>query len=282
MRLSNCRLGVLISMAILLLAFLSPACSERTVSVDVDQIVAMALASPSSVVSYRLDYSVREHMRGEVDGERVRAEVTMDMDALIDMTNRKMQADLTFSYDDLANPAADVEFSCREFAVGEDWYVGVSPDNSEGEMVWQKLDMDIWEKSEMVAQQLALLEQAEPEYVGAEEVDGVACDVLEFTPDMAGVWNIMSQQGIWGDDIEMPDLAAEAVKSAKTKQWIARETSRLMKAEVEMDLHVDAQDIDPTLETGGVDIQMTGVLLFDHYNEPASIELPPEAIEQTS
>ncbi len=281
MRQLSGRLGVLISIALLLLAFLAPACSEKSVSVDVDEIVARALAAPSSIVSYRMDYTVTEDIEGTIDGEQVSLKVIMDFIAAVDETNRKLKMDMTMDYEDLLQSAAGMEVLGQELVLDDEMYLGYRTRDG-GDIEWTKTATDIWEKSEMIAQQLALLKQAEPECVGEEEVDGVACYVLEMTPDVAKILSIYTQQGAFGDDVQFPRFNADSVKSAKTKQWIARDTSRIMKADVAMTLYLDAGDLGQSFVTGGVDMEVSGEMLFHHYNEPVSIELPPEAIEQTS
>jgi hypothetical protein len=281
-RVSNGRLAILLSMALLLLAFLAPACSEKTVSVDVDEIVAKALAAPSSLVSYQMDYSLSYDIHGTVDGQRVKADMTVDMTAWIDMTNRSMRLDMTIEMEDLFYPANGYYLSAQEYLVGHQLYIGGTLDAEEMEWTKKELPADFWERCQMVDQQVELLRSANREYKGQEQVDGVACDVLELTLDIDEVMDVYRQSSLLGDDVDFPDFTTEGTEDSKTTQWIARDTSRLVKGEVEMTLHMAAQDVDPSFSTGGIDMDVTGEMLFHHYNEPVSIEVPAAVIEQTS
>jgi len=63
------------------------------------------------------------------------------------------------------------------------------------------------------------------------------------------------------------------------KQWIAKDTYFLMKAEIDVDVESTAEIMDYLGEEGEMSIDMTLSFLAHNYNQPVTIELPPEAEE---
>ena len=124
-----------------------------------------------------------------------------------------------------------------------------------------------------------LLEVAEVEVTGSEIVNGVDCYVMELTPDMEKLWEIAGQQAeLTGG---MPDideeLLDEVFQSYSVKEWIAKDTYLLVKEEIEMAMEFDPEALGIPGGDGEIAMDMTISMLVYDYNQPVSIELPPEA-----
>ena len=69
------------------------------------------------------------------------------------------------------------------------------------------------------------------------------------------------------------------------KEWIAKDTYLLVKAEIEIAMEVDPEAMGIPGGDGEIAMDMTISMLVYDYNEPVSIELPPgaeDAVEMPS
>jgi hypothetical protein len=156
---------------------------------------------------------------------------------------------------------------------------------SEIGLMWAKSEMPpgYWEEMNQVEPQIELLEAAQVEVIGSELVGGVDCYVLQLTPDMGQLWQLFVQQTEIAYGYEVFDVAEEFLQeifqSFSMKQWIAKDTYLLTKAEIDMAVELTPEASGFPEEEGLMTMDITIVLLAYDYNQPVSIALPPEAEE---
>jgi hypothetical protein len=129
---------------------------------------------------------------------------------------------------------------------------------------------------------MELLEVVQVKVIGSEKIRGVDCYVLQLTPDMEQLWQLaMQQSGATGETL--PDVGEEFLqevfKNFSIKQWVAKDTYFLTKAEIYMAMELTPEALGYPEEEGLVTMDITMDLLAYNYNQPVSIELPPEAEE---
>ena len=140
-----------------------------------------------------------------------------------------------------------------------------------------------WEQMRQVESQVELLEAAQVEVIGSERVRGIDCYVLQLTPDMEQLWQLaMQQAAVTGEEI-LPTVAEEFLRemfrSFSVKQWIAKDTYFLTKAEIDMAVELAPEAMGLPEEEGVLTMDIAITFLAYNYNQPVSIELPPEAEE---
>ena len=151
-------------------------------------------------------------------------------------------------------------------------------------VTWMKSEMPpgSWEQMNQIGPQIEVLEAAKVKVKGSEVVGGVDCYVMEVTPDdIEQLWEIAKQQtGVAGG---LPDIDEELVKEMlrnfSFKQWIAKDTYFLTKVEMEMDMELTPEAMGIPFAEGEINMDMVMTMLMYDYNQPVSIELPPEAEE---
>ncbi len=135
---------------------------------------------------------------------------------------------------------------------------------------WEEFQQIGWGES-----QIELLEAAQVEVIGSERVGGIDCYVLEVTPDLEQLWQLSNHLHF----DEAPDVTEEYLqeifRSFSVKQWVAKDTYFLAKAEIDI-----AREFPPE-EAGPSTLDIAVVLLCYNYNQPVTIVLPPEAVEAT-
>lgn len=213
----------------------------------------------------------------EIEGEAMETTMEVDGSGALDIENYQMQMAMTMN---AAVPGEDdTDIGMEMYLVDNTYYIltdalGMGP-------AWMKFEMPMesWEQMNQIESQVELLEAAEVEVIGSETVNGIDCYVVEVTPDVEQLWEMASQQALLTE--EMPnfdeELLDEMLQEYSVKQWIAKDSHLIMKVEMEMNIEVTPEAMGYPEEEGGITIDMAMTMLVNDYNQPVSIELPPEA-----
>jgi hypothetical protein len=248
------------------------------------EIIDSVIESFDNIRTYQFDMDTTMDMAGEAEGEALERTVTIDNSGTLDLENVQMRADLTMN---IVEPEEDeMEMGVEMYIV--DGMMYAMPEAPEEEPTWMKEEVpsEGWEKLKGISgleTYKELLETAQVKVIGSEKVKGVDCYVLQLTPDMAQLWQIaMGQEGV-GIGGTLPTIPEESLqeifRSFSVKQWIAKDTYFLMKAEIDMAMESTPEVMDYLGEEGEMTIDLTMSLLAYNYNQPVSIVLPPEAEE---
>ena len=248
---------------------------------EIDQIVANAATAYVEVNTGKFDYTDLS-MTIEWVGGSEPGTVTMvgDGAAVIDIANREMQMTMNMTMD--IPEQGEQEIATAIYVVGE-WLYTMTEYAGEGGQ-WQKTELteELWQQQKSyIEQQIDFLKTAvEINYLGSEAINGTDCYALEITPSMEALGNLMAQQlqslGIDFSQLNLADL----FKEMSVKEWIAKDTYWVMKAEVAALLEMRPEDLGYTeddFEKMTIDTN-TGLTFYD-YNQPVDITLPPAALD---
>jgi hypothetical protein len=237
------------------------------------------------------DIDMTMDITGKSEGESIDANVDMDGSGAIDIENMQMQMDATMNLE--APGKGDMDMATEMYFVDNTFYIltdalGMWP-------TWMKLEIPemgelpegYWDQADLLELQTELLEACEVKVTGSEKVGGIDCYVLESNPDMEQFWQLSMEMyetmGLEMTDIpeDFEDYLDEMFRSFSAKQWIAKDTYLIMKVEIEMTMELNAAAMGIIDEEGEAAIDMDMTMLIFNYNQPVSIELPPEAEEAT-
>lgn len=227
------------------------------------------------------DMEMTMDIDGEEEGESIAANMEMDASGVLDIANNQMQMAMNLAL----TGEEDMEVEAEMYLVDNTFYIltdmlGMGP-------MWMKLEMsemeelpeEYWEQADLLELPIELLEAFEVEVTGSEKVDGIDCYVLEINPDMEQLWQMFETT-----ELEMADIPEdleghldEMFRSFSVRQWIAKDTYLLTKQEIEMTMEFTPEAMGFPEEEGEAAIDLFITLLFYDYNQPVSIELPPEA-----
>lgn len=197
---------------------------------------------------------------------------TLSSNGIVDVENRQLRVETSI---------VDTEQSEIVWG-GEQYYIDgilyVKPKDPEGESMWMKEEPpeEWWEgmqQSGLVDSQIGLLEGAQVEVIDSESIDGIDCYVLEVIPDLEQLWQLQASLTFQETIDVTKEYLQEVFHSFSIKQWIAKDTYFLMKAEIDIVTEFPPETPGPS----AIDIAM--VLLAYNYNEMIPIELPSEAEE---
>jgi len=141
-------------------------------------------------------------------------------------------------------------------------------DFRETDPMWTKSEMpeEYWEEMRQVEPQIELLEAAQVEVIGSERIGGIDCYVLEVTPDLEQLNQLSLRLAYQEAQDVTEEFLQEIFRSFSVKQWVAKDTYFLTKADIDMSMEFTPE------EEGIWTSDMAMVLLSYNYNQPVSIE----------
>ncbi len=148
--------------------------------------------------------------------------------------------------------------------------------------IWTKEDVERdWEEMSPMKQEMELLTSGQVELLGSEEINGTDCYLLKVVLSIEKLWEVMVQPGM-GDIIAEEKVdPQEMIESGSLRMWIAKDSLFLMKDKMEMRMVVSSEAVKLPLGEEEfemiVDVKVSST--HHNYNQPVSIELPPEAEE---
>lgn len=244
------------------------ACGEELPSAQ--EIVDGVIDSSDNIRTYQFDIDETIDTTDGVGEEE--HSFTLSSSGTVDVENRQLRVDTSIA--ETGQP--EIVWGGEQYFI--DGMLYVKPKDPEGESEWMKQEAPEgwWEgmqQTGLVESQIELLEAAQVEVIGSESVGSIDCYVLKVTPDLEKLWQLFNYLIFQ----EVPEVTEEYLqeifRSFSIKQWVAKDSYFLMKAEIDI-----ATEFPPE-EPGPATIDIAMVLLSYNYNQPASIELPPEAEE---
>jgi len=264
-----------VSLALVMVLSLAACAKEPSAQEIVDGVIE----SLDDIRTYQFDMDMTLNIAGEAEGEVFEGTMAIDSSGASDFENRQMRMDVTIN---VAVPGEDeIEMAMEMYLIGDMMYTMM--EIPEMGPMWMKSEMpeEYWEEMSQVEPQMELLEVAQVEVIGSERVGGIDCYVLEVSPDLEQLWQIVMQQaemvGVMPDVTE--EFLQEIFRSFSVKQWVAKDTYFMTKAEIDMAVELTPEAMGFPEEEGILTMDIAMVLLAYDYNQPVSIELPPEAEE---
>ena len=262
------------------------ACEEELPTSE--EVIEKLVAAQYSIESYEIEMKMNMKMAMDVPDGDMPEGMFMDMDieadiaGAIDKSGEEMKVLIDM---EMSAPDEDpINVNMEMYFV--DGWIYMMMDMPMMSPQWMKSEMSYGEFLEemgeiaSVESQIEMLKTADIKIKGKEKVRGVNCYVVELTPDMKQLWDMLMQQSqITGGEI--PDIPVEnineMIRSYSVKYWIAEDTYYLIKSEEEIDVEITPEAMGISGEEGSVKMGVTVSTLMLNYNEPVSIVLPPEA-----
>jgi len=249
------------------------------------EIVNSVFESPDDISTYQFDMDMTIDATGEAEGEAFEMNMVMGFSGALDLENRQMRADITMNMAVTGEYEMGIEM---EMYLIDDMVYMMTEVPEMGPM-WMKQEVseEDWEEMsegvKLTESQLELLESAEVIVLASETIEGIDCYVLQLTPDMEQLWQtVMEQAQVAGEEI-LPEVdeasLGEIFRNFSVKQWIAKDTYLLIKAEIGVAMELTPEAMGYPEEEGEMTMDISMSLLVYDYNQPVSIVLPLEAEE---
>ena len=255
------------------------AAEERALP-SAEEIVNGVVQALKDLKTYRFDADMTMDIAGDSEDETFEATMDMEMSGAANIENGQIQAEINTS---MTVPGeGEVDMGMEVYFIDDIMYTLVEVPALGNISMWLKSEIPegAWEQMNQVEPQIELLQAAVVSVIGTDTVRGVDCYLLEVTPDLEQLWELFMQQSQVTSQ-ELPEVAEDFMKeifeSFSVTQWIAKTTFHLVKAEIEMALEMTPEAMGFPDEEGSLTMEIAMSVLAYDYNQPVSIELPPEA-----
>lgn len=274
------------AISLLLVVVLSfTACGEAGL-LSAQEIIDGVIEAQDEIRAYEFEMNMTMDMAGEAEGEALERTVTMESSGTLDLENVQMRADLTIN---VVEPEEDeIEMGVEMYIIDGMMYAMLEAPGEEPTWMKEEVPTERWEILKGISgleTYKELLETAQVKVIGSEKVKGVDCYVLQLTPEMAQLWQTaMGQGGVGGEGILLSipkELLGEVIRSFSVKQWVAKDTYFLMKAEIDIAVESTSELMGYPGEKEEMSMDITISFLAYNYNQPVTIVVPPEAVEAT-
>jgi len=272
---------------VLIMVLSFAACGEEVGLPSAEDIIGGVIDAQDDIRTYEYEMDLSLDEVSTVEGEAGKLTTASKSSGALDLDNRQMRWEMTAN---LEVSGEDEESMAVElYLVDNIGYVLYK--GSDEEPMWQKQEAlesdwkDIIEMLSMTEPQIDLLQEAQVKVIGSEKVKGLDCYLLQLTPDKKQLWEAISQQAEFGNlalsySKVREELLSEMFIDFSVKQWVAKDTYFLMKAEIDMAMQLTSEAME--VQEGEMDVNITLSLLAYNYNQPVTIVLPPEAEEAES
>lgn len=259
---------------------------------EVQDIVAKSVSAMAHVNSYKLETDVLNTYKVLDEPNRTTNLTEWNGTKFIDIPSKKMKMDMT---------VGDVYFGDNESSSIEMYFTGgceyckaTEPDVYGGPAnPWDKtrLTDEIWTAESQISYYIELLKTgSQANILGSENIAGIDCYILTLTPSTEAIidW-VTSQEQPVGPQIDImfggaiPVERADAYQGGSVKLWVEKDSYLPLKAEINAVFDgcvgggpVTVNPYTPT--TGHVNSSFDGQMTFSGYNQPVSIHLPQEAL----
>jgi hypothetical protein len=268
-------------MLVLLAVLALVGCGNTETKVSADKVVQDALAAQAEASSYRMVVTLDASAQGTMSGSAMNATLSGNIDCLFDQANKKMKAEAEADIDVTGEQPMAFDAEAEVYVVDNYTYMQAAVMGMSQGWTKQALPDDFWQSLASDNFQTALLTSVEAEYLKEEKVGGVTCYVLDLTPDVSQLQQMLQQMvsggaSTQGADSEIPNLES-FVKSMSFKVWIAKDTSLLTQVKVELNLSITPEALGEPANGENLTITLNLTMNASDFNQSVSIQLPDEA-----
>lgn len=261
-------------------ADVDPAVEEPRVEIALtpEELVERMAEAMRALESLKAEAEMAMEMKTVIYGETVEMSSSTRSASQVDIINQRMKTTTILETTMPPMPRVPEEFMEMEMEMEMYWvdgvaYMKVSPMPGMPPM-WTKIEVP-WMC--FFGPSIDLLKASRVEILGVEVVNGIETYVIEVVPDLGKFWELMAQHMMLGPEMA-PDPALmdkdfeEMFEKANLKSWVCRDTFLTVKDQIQTTMVLEFMGEKQRVE-------MSGITRFHSFNEPVSIQLPPEAAE---
>ena len=255
------------------------ACKGTEASLSAEQIMEKATAAQADVRSGVLDVdNLTINFQGKSSGSDTGGTISLDGSCAIDQANKEVgaNANANISMGMPGQPSISMTMTMQMYVVDNCTYTMMSLPGQKPTWTKQEIPADFWETLNSIESQTDPLDIAEVKLIREEKVGDIDCYLLEIVPD----FDKLQQQLTEGANIQLPNLK-DMISSFSLNVWVAKDTFFISKAQMEMTLLLTSEVLGASAGGDEMTLNMSLDLQAHDYNQPVSIELPPEALKAT-
>jgi len=247
-------------------------------SLSAEEIIDKSVQVMRDVVSYRADMDMVMDIAVVDESGEYNLTMTAAINGTFDIENQKMMMDMIM---EMSMLGMSFNITGESYLINDMMY-NMNGDEESGYM-WTKSEMPegYWEEVNQMDTQVDMLEVVYVEITGSEMIEGVECYILKLNPDIEQLWQLVMQQSSLTGEEMLPEIDIELYqdifKDFHMRQWVAKDTYYIARAEMGILMEATAEEMGYTEEEGSMTADITIDILAYDYNQPVTIVLPAEA-----
>lgn len=246
------RIAVIVFLSFLLASVFVLGCDDEE-KISTEQLTEGITAALEDMETYQFNISQVAEASDETDNYNSSTEIN----GIVDNTSKKMQFTMGVE-SKRSNETYSMEF--EHYLISNMEYTKAVYDGVPEQWMKAPIKFEDWEENPILMQ-IALREGSDIKVLGSEDLDGTECWEIKIIPSLEKYLEVIGEEAVEFSPEELSELIS-------VKQWYAKDTYYLMKAEMQWTIVDSGYSSTTTMDTG-----------CSHYNEPVSIELPAEAEE---
>lgn len=242
-----------------------------------EELTEAVIAAAKDIETYRFDVDMAIEISEELESDETETtRSSYEGTGLVDIINKKMQLEES-SETELPPEGAISRHSAEMYLIGNAMYIKETVSGMP--TGWRKPGVpegfSAWDTYDKLKQQVELLKASEIKRIDTGKVDGIPCYVVKLMPNLEKLWEEITHPG---EENQEPLELDKVFKSVSVKQWFAEDSFLLIRVQMEMTIAWSSDDApEEVIVIGEFEMICSVETVFHHYNEPVSIELPPEA-----
>ena len=238
---------------------------------DLNKPVSIELPAQGGLSTNHAEITGNASVQGTWSGSPLNAGLSGTVSGDVDWAKERIKAQLraTPSLYGIAFPISADMYVVDNYSYTQMTIASVASD-------WSRtvLPADFWPGADDIRLLGRILQHTQAKSLPDEKVAGTDCFVVQLTPDIAAVQQMLSQQSVISG--EFPNLA-NVINSLSFKVWVAKDTSHFTKIEMALSAHVTPEALGKTANGDALDIALSVTMRITDFNKPVSIELPAGA-----
>jgi len=249
---------------------------HKEAKISEEELTERVVAAATGIETYQFDMDMVVDMSIEMeDEEKETTHSSRKGTGLVDIINKKMKFERS-SEAELPPEGAISRSSEETYLVGDVMYTKQTISGMPSG--WRKLELpefaSPWNMYYELEPQIELLKASEIKKIDTGKLNGIRCYVVKLEPNLEKLWEVTRS---YEEDQKPLDLE-KAFARVSVKQWFAEDSFLLIRVQMEMTIAWSSDDApEEVIVIGEFEMVCSIETVFHHYNEPVSIELPPEA-----
>jgi len=242
--------------------------SAKIAEITEQELTERILTTVDKQQAYRFEMSNEGSITGTTEGEYDEISLIISDSGTIDVENQQMQKETNLRLNGGSDGQPEMVIVTETYVLDDIAYIGFREEPSQPNK-WIKgaMSESLWGSQELLGKHVDILRESEVSILRTEKVNGISCYVVEISPTMEALRDLIGQQ--MGSGM-VPDLTQYPISGYSYTGWYAADSFLPIRAVVEYDVAFQS-DVEDFSAEYSMDVA------FFYHDQPVSIQLPVEA-----
>jgi hypothetical protein len=248
-----------------------------------EKIAAKSITAIAKLQSFKFGMDFAMSSDFPIGGQTSTMTIQQTATGLVDILNKEVAMNAIMG---LEIPSQAQQNVSAEIYIENGWiYTGTAMTGVTEQ--WSKMDLtdEMWAAQSQISSLTGFLDNPiSLDLVGSENVNGTDCYVLSIYPEANALSNWMQgQMRLEQANVNLNSLdLSQILQNFTVKDWIAKDSYLPVKQQIGVNLDTSSIQTTSSADNTQMNINMNATLTYSDYDQPASIQLPPGAVNATA